>query len=141
MKTYLTKAIAFAIVITTCYNCSVESVNNIETQSNSVVQIDPPLEVDDVCVTQDPQAKMTNNSLLNANFEVFNQSGTLITHDYGVLPGAESSVLSFTSEIVKFVISTSESIKEIEIDMGNCMVYEVTIDEDNQLDTDQPIQL
>ena len=76
MKTYLTKAIAFAIVITTCYNCSVESVNNIDSESNNVIQINEPLEVDDVCVTQEPQAKMTNNSLLNANFEVFNHLGT-----------------------------------------------------------------
>ena len=141
MKTYLTNAIACAMVITSCYNCSVEPVNNSELESNNITEIDPPLEVDDVCVTQDPQAKMTNNSLLAANFEVFDHLGTLITHDYDVAPGDESSVLSFADGIITFVVSTAESIKSIEIDMGNCMVYEVMINENNQLDTDQAIQL
>ncbi|WP_431134878.1 hypothetical protein [Psychroserpens mesophilus] len=138
----LLKAIAYAIVVSTCYNCSVESTENSQEESlvlqEQIAALDEP---DEVCSGQDPQAVLTNNSLLAADFEVFDQFGLLMTHAYGVPVGDTSTVLSFPDGVTTFIVSTSTSIKEIRIDMGNCMIYEVEIDENNQLDTDVPNQL
>jgi hypothetical protein len=138
----LLKAFAYAIVVSTCYNCSTEPVETIQEDSvitqDEVVSFDTP---DDVCTNQDPQAVLTNNSLLAVDFEVFDQFGILITHAYGVGVGDASPVLTFPDGVVTFIVSTSASTKEINIDMGNCMIYEVEIDENNQLNTDVPNSL
>lgn len=138
----LLKAIAFAIVIFTCYNCSVESAETIQEDvsfsQEEMANVSTP---QTQCTLQDPQAVLTNNSLLPADIEVFDQFGLLMTHAYGVPVGDVSSTLTFPDGVTTFVISTSSSTKEIKIDMGNCMIYEVEINDDNQLDTDVPIQL
>ena len=138
----LLKAIAYAIVISTCYNCSVESAETIQDES-IVSQVETnTFDMPDVlCTNQDPQAVLTNNSLLSVDFEVFDQFGLLMTHAYGVPAGNVSPTLTFPDGVTTFVISTSASFKEIEIDMGNCMIYEVVINENNNLDTDVPNQL
>lgn len=138
----LLKAIAYAIVISTCYNCSVESAETIQDES-IVSQVETnAFDMPDVlCTNQDPQAVLTNNSLLSVDFEVFDQFGLLMTHAYGVPAGNVSPTLTFPDGVTTFVISTSASSKEIEIDMGNCMIYEVVINENNNLDTDVPNQL
>ncbi|WP_033958801.1 hypothetical protein [Psychroserpens jangbogonensis] len=138
----LLKAIACAIVILTCANCSVESTDTIQEDSLITQEETTDVEVPDVlCTSQDPQAILTNNSLLPADFEVFDQFGLLMTHSYGVAIGDSSPVLTFPDGVTTFIVSTSASSKEIKIDMGNCMVYEVAIDEFNHLDTDVPTQL
>lgn len=138
----LLKAIAYAIVISTCYNCSVESTDPIQEESlfsqEEIIDLEAP---DVLCTSQDPQAVLTNNSLLSSDFEVFDHFGLLMTHAYGVPAGDVSPMLTFPDGIVTFIVSTSSSTKEIKIDMGNCMIYEVEIDENNQLDTDVPTQL
>ncbi|MFK7781604.1 hypothetical protein [Psychroserpens sp.] len=137
----LLKTIAFAIVMSTCYNCTVDSadtVQNNELLSQEVTNSDAPAIQ---CANQDPKAILTNNSLVPANLEVFDQFGLLMTHAYGVPAGDVSSDLTFPDGMTTFVVSTSTSTKEIKIDMGNCMIYEVEIDMNNQLDTDVPNQL
>jgi len=138
----LLKAIACAIVVSTCYNCTVDSADTNQEESllsqDEITDFETP---EILCASQDPQAILTNNSLLPTDFEVFDQFGLLMTHAYGVPAGDVSSVLTFPDGITTFVVSTSVSSKEMKIDMGNCMIYEVEIDENNQLDTDVPIQL
>ncbi|MCB0382255.1 MAG: hypothetical protein KDD05_02820 [Psychroserpens sp.] len=138
----LLKAIAYAIVISTCYNCSVESAETIQDES-IVSQVETnAFDMPDVlCTNQDPQAVLTNNSLLSVDFEVFDQFGLLMTHAYGVPAGNVSPTLTFPDGVTTFVISTSASFKEIEIDMGNCMIYEVVINENNHINTAVPSSL
>ena len=138
----LLKAIAYAIVISTCYNCSVESAETIQDES-IVSQVETnTFDMPDVlCTNQDPQAVLTNNSLLSVDFEVFDQFGLLMTHAYGVPAGNVSPTLTFPDGVTTFVISTSASFKEIEIDMGNCMIYEVVINENNHINTAVPSSL
>ena len=115
----LLKAIAYVIVMSTCYNCSVESAEIVQEESTliqeEIVAFD---ESDEVCTIQDPQAILTNNSLLSIDFEVFDQSGLLVTHAYGVPAGDISPVLTFLDGVVTFIISTSDSTKEIKIDIS-----------------------
>lgn len=138
----LLKTFAYAIVVSTCYNCTTESV---ETSQDETLIIQEEIvvfeELDDVCTSQNPQAVLTNNSLLSVDFEVFDHFGILMTHAYGVPAGAVSPILTFPDGVVTFIVSTSASTKEIKIDMGDCMIYQVEIDENNQLDTDVPTQL
>ena len=70
----LLKAIACAIVVFTCYNCSVESAATIQEESLLSQEDVIDLEVPEVlCTSQDPQAILTNNSLVAVDFEVFDQ--------------------------------------------------------------------
>ena len=145
----LLKAFALAIALFLHFNCSVESTEIIpeETyinQQQASQSVDIPDGVNqevNTCTNQDPQAKLINSSLLNADIEVFDRFGILLTHAYAISPGDESPILSFAVGITTFVISTPESVKSIEIDMSTCTIYEVEIDEDNQLDTDIPTPL
>lgn len=138
----LLKAFAYAFVMSTCYNCTTESVEII--QDDTLItqeEIAAFEELDDVCTSQNPQAVITNNSLLAVDFEVFDHFGILMTHAYGVPVGDVSPVLTFPDGVVTFIVSTSISTKEIKIDMGDCMIYQVEIDENNQLNTDVPTPL
>lgn len=138
----LLKAIACAVVISTCYNCSVESTETIQEESIVSQEEINDFEIPEVlCSNQDPQAVLTNNSLLSVDFEVFDQFGLLMTHAYGVPAGAVSPTLSFPDGVTTFVISTSASSKEVKIDMANCTIYDVVINENNHLNTAIPTQL
>lgn len=138
----LLKAIACAVVITTCYNCSVESAEIVQEEYQFLQEEMANIQAPEVlCTAQDPEAALTNNSLLSANIEVFDQFGLLMTHAYGVPSGSVSPTLSFPDGMTTFVISTSITSKEVKIDMGNCMIYEVIINQDNHLNTDVPNQL
>ncbi|MBR9846438.1 MAG: hypothetical protein GYB35_10225 [Algicola sp.] len=138
----LLKAIACAVVISTCYNCSVEYADSIQEESLVSQEEINDFEIPEVlCTNQDPQAVLTNNSLLSVDFEVFDQFGLLMTHAYGVPAGGVSPTLTFPDGVTTFIVSTSATAKEVKIDMGNCMVYEVTINENNSLDTDVPTVL
>ena len=138
----LLKAIACAVVISTCYNCSVESAEAIQEESLVTQEEISNFEAPEVlCANQDPQAVLTNNSLLSVDFEVFDQFGLLMTHAYGVPAGDVSPTLTFPDGVTTFVVSTSASTKEVKIDMGNCMIYDVVINENNNLSTDVPTAL
>ncbi|WCO00376.1 hypothetical protein [Psychroserpens ponticola] len=138
----LLRATACAVVMISCYSCSVESAEttqeeSLTTQEDLASFVAPEVQ----CSSQDPQAVLTNNSLLPVDFEVLDQFGLLITHAYGVAAGDVSSVLTFPDGVTTFIVSTEIFSKEIKIDMENCMIYEVEIDVNNQLNTDDPIQL
>ena len=145
MKNLLKTAVC-AIVVFTVYTCTTEPAELIQEETNTVVFTEPENQevtnsLPPSCSNQDPQSKLINNSLLTADMEVFDTFGILMTHAYGVPAGTESPVLSFPDGVTTFVISTSQSSKTIQIDMTDCTIYQVTIDENNQLDTDVPTAL
>ena len=138
----LLKTIAVAIVCITCYNCAVDSSELIQEESQFLTTESNSFETPEVlCVNENPQAVLTNSSLESVDFEIFDQFGILMTHAYGVPVGEDSAVLTFPDGMTTFVISASDSVKEVNIDMENCMIYEVEINENNQLDTDVPTPL
>ncbi|NNC70278.1 MAG: hypothetical protein HKN90_05570 [Flavobacteriaceae bacterium] len=91
------------------------------------------------CSSQNPKARITNNGSDDVDLEIFDESGTLLGAAYDVEPGTVSSWKSFSAGVIEFKISTAISVKSIVIDMGTCTGYDVTIDANNHLDTDQPI--
>ena len=130
----LLKSLWFLTIILSFSACSNEPVEDLELSIEASPQ-------DIACSGDLPKARITNNGTIDVDLEIYNSSGVLVNHAYGVGPSQVSTWRVFSSDIVTFVISTANSVKEIRIDMGTCMAYDVTIDANHQLDTDQPIQL
>lgn len=142
MKTNLLKAIAFAIVMTPLYNCAVEPIEQQVLQEElSTIEIENEIDLTTPCVGQNPQARVTNNNDIDVNFEIHDSLGNLLDAVYGLNPGEVSDWKNFPVGVTTFTVSTAESSKPVTISMGVCMAYDVTINENNQLDTDIPIQL
>ena len=135
MKTNLLKQLLFMATLMVIFSCSNEPVQPDMLLSNENITQDVQ------CSNDAPKARITNNNDIPVDLEIFNESGTLVNHAYGVQPGNVSSWRVFATGVTTFVVSTTESTKTIVIDMDVCMAYDVTIDENNQLDTDQPVQL
>lgn len=141
MKTNLLKATALAIVMTAFYNCSVESIDSNQTIPEQIsLNFDSAL--DGVpCVDQQPRSRISNNGDEIVNFEIFDSEGILLKSVYDLNPGDVSEWQSFPAGLTTFSVTTSVTSKPVRIDMGNCMIYDVSIDANYQLDTDVPIQL
>ena len=103
--------------------------------------LENPQIADTNCTGDDPKAKITNDSDIIVDMEIFDQNGVLLNHSYGVHPGQESDWKFFTEGQVIVIITTESTFKAVPLDMGLCMAYHVTINENYQLDTDQPTQL
>lgn len=155
MKTNLLKAIALAIVMSTCLNCSVESSFEPVEQTTMVSEIaiiqnfndtfENAPDASDItevpCDGQNPKSRVTNNGNDLVNFEIFDAEGSLLGSVYNLNPGEVSDWKVFPVGVTTFKVSTSMSVKPVRIDMGICMAYDVSINEYNQLDTDIPDQL
>lgn len=141
MKTNLLKAIAFAIVMSPLYNCSVEPLEHLIQEEVSTIEIANEIDLATPCVGQNPKARVTNNSDNDVNFEIHDSLGNLLDAVYGLNPGEVSDWKNFPSGVTTFTVSTVESSKTVTITMGICMAYDVAIDENNHLNTDIPIQL
>lgn len=139
MKTNnLLKAIALAIVMTPLYNCSIEAIEELQQETN---QLTTTLNAVDVCNAQIPKSRITNNSNQIVDFEIHDANGILVNYVYGLNPGDTSDWKTFPVGMTTFTISTSESVKPVNIDMGTCMAYDVAIDVNNQLNTSSATQL
>ncbi len=141
MKTNLLKTIALAMVMTPFYNCSYEQFSQ---PNNDVIPIESTFELnvdDGPCSEQNPKTRITNNSNLLVNLEIEDINGDLLNYEYGLLPGETSEWKLFPVGTTTFKISTPVTQKNIVIEMGLCMAYELVIDENNHLNTAVPIQL
>lgn len=117
-------------------SCSVEPVEtSVLSLENQNLQDPTP------CDNEDPKAKITNDSDIAVDMQIYDENDVLINHAYGVPPGDESGWLTFDPGNISVVVSSTSSNKAIRLEMDMCMTYHVTIDENYQLDTDQPTQL
>ncbi len=140
MKTNLLKAFALALLVPTLTNCSVEPMEQLNQENNSIIEIASQFDSDTPCIGLNPKARILNNSDHDVDFEIHDSTGNLIDAVYGLNPGELSDWKTFPVGITSFTVSTIQSFKIVTIDMGNCMAYDVTINENNQLNTDIPIQ-
>ncbi|WP_299229275.1 hypothetical protein [uncultured Psychroserpens sp.] len=137
----LLKAIAFAVVISTCYNCSVESIDN----SEEIANISEPIVQDEAlnpCVGANPTARLTNNGNVSFDLEIFTIGGDLLNHEYNVMPGNVSSWKSFApGEVIIAISSTVTNDFKIVYEMDPCMEFDLEIGIDNLLIDSVPTQL
>lgn len=139
---YLFRNIACAILLLSLFNCSTESVDF--TQDENLLGTTENTEVpsiDTTCHSQDPKARVTNNGTLDVSFQIYNESGVLVGHEHDVEPGETSNWKTFASGEITFVVSNSNSDKVIVLDMDTCMAYDMVIGTNNQLDSDQAVNL
>ena len=139
MKTYLTKIIACAIIISTCFSCTVEPVSNdvINPEINS-----SDLTLADPCNGNNPRARLTNNGSINFDLEILTLDGILLNHEYNITPGSSTSWLHFVpGEVIFSVTNTSIEDEKLVYEMLTCMEFDMEIDIDNKLTDAEPIQL
>lgn len=141
MKTYLTKAIASAIVITLFFNCSIESIDNSVNALNvNQSELDDSTPVDP-CIGQDPKARLTNNGSVIFDIEIYSLDGVLLNHEYSIAPGETTAWKPFVSGETMFSVSNSVVADEkVVYTMGTCMEFDMEIGADNKLTAAVPVQ-
>ena len=134
--------IACAILLLTVLNCTTESVDNTQ-ELSEITQSQETNAVASVttCNGQNPKAKITNNGTVDVNLEIYNESGVLVGHEYGIEPGHHSDWMSFVVGETSFVVSNTNADKVIVLDMDTCMVYNMVVGTNNQLTSDLPSDL
>lgn len=136
MKNLLKNTIACAIVMTTCFNCSVESV---EEQS-----FETPINQNVLCVDQDPQARITNNGTISITLQIATLDGTILHTVQDLAPGNTSSYLTFApSDIIFNVIKNTTGVTDDKVvfTMGQCMSFDMEVDSSNALVGNSPSNL
>ena len=139
MKTYLNKAIAIAILLTSFYNCSVEPTDNFQNQTISIEALE---DLDsNTCSGISPKARMTNNGTIPFDFEIYDSSGSLIIGFYNVLPSTQTDWYSFDEDNTIFVVE-NDSVEDQKVShqMDNCTEINLEIDSNNLLTNAQPQQ-
>ena len=143
MKNLLKNAIACAIVMSLLVNCSVESV---EIMDSELLEQSAPmlLEVLMVCADQDPQASITNNGTIPVTFEILTLDGTILHTIPNIAPGNSSGYLTFAPDEIVFNISkntTGLQDDKIIFVMNHCMSFDLELGFDNYLVAATPYDL
>lgn len=149
MKNLLNKAIACAIVMTTCFNCSVEPIENNQFEmplkaSLETEEIQVSQDIQDPCSGQDPQARITNNGTTTVTLEIANMEGTILHTVADLAPGAVSGYLTFAPDDIIFNVS-KDAInvmdEKVSHNMSTCMSFDMEVGADNNLVPSNPINL
>lgn len=141
MKTNLLKAIAFAIVMTPLYNCSVEPVEQLLQEENLTFELADE-QLSDGCADQDPKVQIINNGTVPFNLEVYSSDLLLQNSLYNLQPGSTSEWLTFSTGSILFSLTNDGFPDEkVLFDMDTCSELTLEIVSDNSLLPSQPIQL
>ncbi|WP_040279093.1 hypothetical protein [Psychroserpens damuponensis] len=138
MKNLLKNAIACAIVMTTLFNCSNESIENEELQQQAFPE-SPNVQSD--CLDQDPQARITNNGSISITLQVVSIDGTILHTVDNIAPNDQSGYLTFAPDEIIFNISkntTGLQDDKVVHSMDQCMSYDMVIGADNYLVAGSP---
>ncbi len=145
MKPNLTnKAIAFAIVFTTFFNCSIESIDNSQSESLIVQEEIQTVTESTTCSGSNPTARITNNGTVIVDFEILTIDGTLLDSEYSLAPGESSSWKTFDQGDIIFSITNEDpNINDLKVayNMSACMEFDMEIGPDNLLTTATPESL
>ncbi len=137
MKTNLTKSIAYAMLVSLCFSCTVDSVNESEIITPQQVQLNNP-----TCSEADPIARLTNNGTVNFNLEIYSIDGVLLSSEYDVEPGETTGWKEFQVGETLFSLENAEHAdSKIVFMMDECTMIDLEIDSDNALVPVTPQQL
>ncbi len=138
---YLLTSVFYATMLFMVFSCSTESVENPEINSNSFFEQQQNLSPEMNCAGQNPMARLRNNGTVNVDLEIYDEDNALLVHYYGIHPGQTTNWTYFPAGSIKFVVSSNTAFKEVVLEMDTCMAYDMEIGPNNQLESDQPIQL
>ena len=145
MKNLLKHAIACAIVMTTCFNCSDESIEN--NQFEASYETENPTAFQDTldpCTTQDPQARLTNNGTSAVTLQIANLDGTILHTVANLAPGNASGYLTFAPDNIIFNVTKSTigvGDEKVIYEMNTCMSFDMEVGTDDNLMPSTPITL
>jgi len=147
---YLLKYFALTVLVFTFFNCAVEPMEFLEGSTNSIVEEIENSALGDRANTvatdssfnnQDPKARIVNNGTVNVDLEIYDADGNIVGRKYGVGPGEHSDWMEFSCGETTFLVSTGSSDKLVVLDMGTCMIYDMEVGSNNQMVSDQAVQL
>lgn len=143
---YLLKYFALTVLVLTFSNCVVEPMEFLDGATNSIVEeiensATGATATDSACNNQDPKARITNNGTEDVDLQIYDVAGNLIAQEDDVEPGEQSDWINFSCGETTFLVSNGGSDKLITIEMGTCMMYDMEVGSNNQLVSDQPVQL
>jgi|GEM_PF-1165218 len=135
MKTNLLNTIAIAIVMTTCYNCSVEPMDNLQTETLEQLTLANMEQASTmICNGSNPKARIANNGTLPADYQIYDSTGVMIDSINDIQPGTVSDWITFPEGIIIFnVVMDSFSDQKVSHNMATCTEIFMEIDANNQL--------
>ena len=140
MKNLLKNAIACAIVMSTLFNCSIESIENNQLEESLLVT---PNDQED-CLNQDPQARITNNGSISITLQIVSIDGAVLHTVDNIAPGSASGFLTFAPDDIIFNISkntTGIQDDKVVFVMDQCMSFDMELGVDNYLVSGMPVNL
>ena len=143
MKNLLKNAIACAIVMSTLFNCSVESIESIENESLEASAPESSNPLFD-CSGQDPQARITNNGTISITLQIASIDGTVLHTVDNLAAGSASGFLTFAPDEIIFNISkntTGIQDDKVVFVMDQCMSFDMVLGADNYLVAGSPENL
>ena len=138
----LLKYSALTVLFFAFFNCATEPMEFLDGSTNAFVEeIENAVAAESTCNDADPKARITNNGTEEISLEIYDVNGNLIATEHEVEPGKHSDWIDFSSGETSFLVSNGSSDKLVVIDMGTCMMYDIEVGSNNQLVTDQAVQL
>jgi hypothetical protein len=144
MKNLLKNTIACAIVMTTCFSCSVEPIESEQLEESVALNNSTTPNTQDPCSGQDPQARITNNGTVAVTLQIATLEGVVLHTVQDLAPGNASSYLMFAEGDTIFSIeknTTGINDEKVVYAMGECMSFDIEVDTDNLLTTAVPVVL
>ena len=128
------------MVMTTCFNCSVEPIENSQTETLSIQEIAISNQAAAMnCNGSNPKARISHNGTLPADYEIYDASGAFIGAAYDVMPGSISDWITFPAGNVIFNITIdSMSDQKVGFSMETCTELNMQLDSNNELMDVQP---
>ena len=137
---YLLKFSALVMVLT-LFNCVTEPMEFTDGPINAMVeQIENSVSPDYSCEDQAPKARLVNNGTIDIDLEIYDVVGNLIAHEYEIEPGDYTDWMELAEGETTFLISNPDGDKIIVKDMNSCMVFDMVVGSNNQLESDQAVQ-
>ncbi len=141
MKTNLLQSVAFAMVMTTCLNCSLEPTDTSESlqlESQNFIDLEQAATIT-TCSGSNPKTRIANNGTFSSDYQIYDNTGVFIDGVYGVLPGTISNWITFpVGNIICNVTIDSVSDQKVTFNMATCTELNMEIDLNNQLTDAQP---
>ena len=134
----LLKTIAFAILLTTLYNCTSEPLDDFDQEQILIENVQQPADVAN-CSGDNPEARITNNGSVSVDLDIFNEDGDIVGFVHNLAPGNTSNWISFPPGDILFAVSndTYEDEKVV-YTMTTCMIFDMEFESDNSLSGQTP---
>ncbi|AUC81564.1 hypothetical protein [Lacinutrix sp. Bg11-31] len=134
---YLLKKLSLVLVILVASSCSVEDIDSKFIGGSSTSTF--------TCTDANPEACFVNNGAIAFDFKIYDSNMVLLGDFQNVAPGSTTSWTTFAEGELLFVLEeTTESgvsDQKMESIMYNCSTLEVTIDANNELQDNSPVEI